>query len=496
MIKLCNRLRNAIFYSKLNFIDPKTIMQKLTRTNDTPTYPIRIAQFGEGNFLRAFVDWMVQHLNETAQYNAGVAVIQPLPNGMVHLLNHQGGLYHHVRQGLENGQTIDEVKQIQCISQCIDPFKDYQHYVDLAKEDQLELVFSNTTEAGIVYDENDHPKAGSLASTFPGKLTQLLKTRFDHFSGDPARGLGIVPCELIENNGTNLKACILAYADNWDLGNDFKNWVDHACSFANTLVDRIVPGYPKEEIEELTRRIGVEDQLIVKSEAFHLFVIQADERIQRLFPADQHGLNVKYVQDITPYRTQKVRILNGAHTSMVPVGLLHDLETVSETVNDDETGKLVKEIIFDEIVPTIQIPGEDPKEFANEVIARFQNPFIRHELISISLNSIAKFKVRVLPSLLDFLQEKGRLPNRLAFSLACLIQLYANSKYTLKDDPENLEFFSGLKGLNAAQIVAKTLSNSDFWDRDLTKVTGLAALVTQHLTSITSKKMEEVLNNI
>lgn len=471
-------------------------MQTLTRNNDTPRNPIRIVQFGEGNFLRAFVDWMIQHLNDTAAYNAGVAVVQPLPSGLVHLLAAQDGIYHHVRQGIENGQIIDEIKRITCISQCVNPFVDFESYLHLAQEPHLELIFSNTTEAGIVFEESDVlPAAKTPAQTFPGKLTQLLKSRFDHFEGEIDKGVSIIPCELIENNGTKLRECVQAYAEHWQLGNQFVTWLNTACSFANTLVDRIVPGYPREEVDTLTRRIGEDDQLLVKSEAFHLFVIEADARIRKAFPADQHGLNVKYVNDITPYRTQKVRILNGAHTSMVPVGLLNHLETVSETINDEETGKLVREIIFDEIVPTIHIPGEDPAEFANAVIARFQNPFIRHELISISLNSISKFKVRVLPTLLDYLEQQGTLPNRLTFSLACLIRLYSEGQFPLKDEPANLEFFAGLCDKNAAEKVQLTLANEAFWEQDLTQINGLTQLVTEHLTAITSQKMETVLQN-
>lgn len=461
-------------------------MQTLTRTN-APSLPIKILQFGEGNFLRAFVDWMVEHLNEKADFQAGVAVIQPLKMGMIDTLKAQGGLYHHVRQGLENGKTIDEIKLIQCITQCINPFNDLAAYFDLAQEPELKLIFSNTTEAGIVFDANDQPTEGELANTFPGKLTQLLQKRFNHFKGDTSKGVAIIPCELIEGNGTKLRESILQYTQSWKLEEGFKKWIETSCSFANTLVDRIVPGYPKDEIEALTQRIGIEDKLVVKSEAFHLFVIQADESVRKLFPADEYGLNVKYVNDITPYRTQKVRILNGAHTSMVPIGLLYNLQTVSEAVNDDKVGKLIREIIFDEIVSTIQIPGEDPAEFAKEVIARFQNPFIRHELITISLNSIAKFKVRVLPTILDYIDQKGVLPNRLIFSLACLIKLYTNSDYTLKDDQANLDFFQGIKNLDDTEIVQKTLSNTQFWNQDLTEIKGLSDLVTDHLKSITSK---------
>lgn len=471
-------------------------MKKLSTTERTTQHPIKVIQFGEGNFLRAFVEWMIELLNEKSDFNGSVAIVQPLQNGLIHLLKEQGGLYHHVRQGIENGETIDEVKLIQCVSEVINPFEEQAAYFALAEIPSVRLIFSNTTEAGIVHEATDLPVAGQLANTFPGKLTQLLKHRYDHFQGDKGKGVAMIPCELIEQNGTKLKKCIAQYIDLWNLGEGFKTWVNETCAFANTLVDRIVPGYPKDEIEVITERIGIKDQLVVKSESFHLFVIEAPEFVQELFPAHRLGLNVKYVKDITPYRTQKVRILNGAHTSMVPIGLLYGLETVSETIDDAETGKLIREIIFDEIVATIQIPGEDPKEFADQVISRFRNPFIRHELISISLNSIAKFKVRVLPTILDYLRIKGHLPNKLIFALACLIHLYLRDTDRLKDDETYLNFFESLKSDEPETLVNKVLANSSLWDQDLTAVDGLSDLLTTHFKAIASEQMKEVLLNM
>ncbi|WP_421876750.1 tagaturonate reductase [Marinoscillum sp.] len=459
-------------------------------------FPTKVIQFGEGNFLRAFVDWMIDILNEKNAFNGSVAVVQPLENGLVQMLAEQNCHYHHVRQGLEGGQKIDEIRKITSISKAVNPYKDTRSYFELAEAPEVQLVFSNTTEAGIVFDEKDQPTDGQIASSFPGKLTQLLKQRFDHFNADESKGLAVVPCELIEQNGTKLKQCVNQYIQLWGLGGAFQNWVDNSCSFANTLVDRIVPGYPKEEIETLLDRIGELDKLVVKSEAFHLFVIQAEDYVKELFPAHQHGLNVKYVSDITPYRTQKVRILNGAHTSMVPIGLLYGLETVSETIDDPETGKLINELIYDEIVPTISIPGEDPKEFADAVINRFQNPFIRHELISISLNSISKFKVRVLPTFKDYLKHTGELPKRMTFSLACLLKLYTSGQFDLKDDQNILNFFDTIKVLNTDTLVQKALSNSELWGEDLTSIEGLTEQVIEHFESISSSAMKEAIYNI
>lgn len=460
------------------------------------TMPVRVIQFGEGNFLRAFVDWMIDILNEDGQFNGSVAVVQPLEQGLVKLLSEQNHNYHHVRQGLENGQKVDEIRKITCISKAINPYVEIDEYFELAKGPVAQLVFSNTTEAGIAFDKTDKPGEGELAKTYPGKLTQLLKKRFDYFSGDSDKGLDVIPCELIEQNGTKLKECVLQYINLWNLGSEFLGWVDTSCSFANTLVDRIVPGYPKDEIETLLKRIGEPDKLVVKSETFHLFVIQTVDKVKELFPAHKLGLNVKFVDDITPYRTQKVRILNGAHTSMVPIGLLYGLKTVSETIDHQQTGKLIHDLIYNEIVPTIQIPGEDPKDFADAVINRFQNPFIRHELISISLNSISKFKVRVLPTFKDYIFQKDELPKVMTFSLACLLQLYTTGEFDLKDDQSNLDFFNSIKVLPTNDLVTKALSNSELWDEDLTQIDGLADLIVEHFEHITSSSMKEAIHNI
>ncbi|MEX0845434.1 MAG: tagaturonate reductase [Balneolaceae bacterium] len=471
-------------------------MKSLTRDKNEIQNPLKVIQFGEGNFLRAFIEWMVDILNEKTDFNGSVAIVQPIERGMVSYLQKQDGLYHHLRQGIEGGNTIDDIKKITCVSRAVDPFKDLDAFYKLAEEPTVELIVSNTTEAGIEFKDNDFPADNELADTFPGKLTQLLKHRFDHFNGDADKAVAFLPCELIEQNGDNLKKCILNYIELWELGSEFKKWVNEHCAFSNTLVDRIVPGYPKNEIDEIKERIGYEDNLVVKSEAFHLFIVQAPEVVQKIFPAKKAGLNVKFVDDITPYRTQKVRILNGAHTSMVQIGLLSGLETVKEAVEDEVVGKVMNDIIFDEIVPTIQIPGGDPKEFAGEILGRFKNPFIRHELIDISLNSVSKFKVRVLPTVLDYLDQKGELPKRLVFALACLIKLYQDRADELKDDAENIEFFKERKNVPAKDLVNDVLTNTSMWDQDLSKVDGMSELVLKYYNSISENKMTKAIQNI
>ena len=461
----------------------------------TKNYPIKVIQFGEGNFLRAFIEWMITILNEQADFRGSVAVVQPLPNGMVDMLDAQKGGYHLLRQGFENGAMVDELLEINCISKTINPYKEFNEYMKLAEEPEAKLVFSNTTEAGIVFDSNDQPSDGEIAISYPGKLTQLLLHRYKHFNCATDKGLSIVPCELIEHNGTKLKACIDQMISNWNLTGDFKKWVNESCHFANTLVDRIVPGYPKEEIEQITERIGKEDKLVVKAEAFHLFVIDGHDSLKNLFPAHKCGLNVKFVNDITPYRTQKVRILNGAHTSMVSIGILNGKQTVREAVEDEYSGELIKRLIYDEIVPTISIPGEDPKLFAEEVITRFTNPHIHHELKSIALNSISKFKVRVLPTFFDSIKNKGKLPEMITLSLAGLIYMYLEGDKNLNDDQGILGFFKQQSTQNLESSIHSILSNTSLWDTDLSTVEGLHDAVKNHCTTFIQKEKEQSLLN-
>jgi tagaturonate reductase len=472
-------------------------MKKLNRSAQAiKSNPIRVLQYGEGNFLRAFVDWIIDQLNERAQYATGVAVVQPIEQGMVRALAEQGGLYHHLIQGIEHGELVDEARLVTCIQTAINPFVDPTSYYTLAAQPQLKLIFSNTTEAGIVFDANDQPDE-TLACTFPGKITQFLKKRYDALGAAEESHIGIIPCELVEANGDKLKACIGQYIDLWKLEDGFKTWIETHVHFANTLVDRIVPGYPKDEMEAIRMRIGFEDSLVVKSESFHLFVIEGDAYIQAHFPAHKHGLNVKYVDSITPYRTQKVRILNGAHTAMVPVGLLANIETVRETMEDVQLGEFVQRAIFDEIVPTINLLGEDPAVFANQVIGRFKNPFIRHELISISLNSISKWRVRVLPTVIDFLEKNGELPKRLTFSLACLINMYLSDAFDLKDDEAVLATFAKLKGLTTNEtVIHAVLSNAAFWGQDLTLIPGMYETVTNYYTSIQPNTVRDTLTTL
>ena len=474
-------------------------MQDLNRitANLPANLTIRIIQFGEGNFLRAFADWMIDLMNEKERFDAGVAIVQPISQGMVKVLDQQDGLYHHLLRGIIDGVQIDEARMISCVQKSVNPFEDPSAYWQLAENPDLKIVLSNTTEAGIEFIVDDKPDPGILARSFPGKLTQLLKHRYEFFNGSKECGLVVIPCELINLNGTKLKEAILDYCTLWDFDNEFKDWLIESNFFANTLVDRIVPGYPKEEIDQIRRRVGYDDQLVVASEAFHLWVIQGPEQVQRAFPADKFGFNVKFVDDLSPYRTRKVRILNGAHTSLVSIGLIAGLETVKEGIEDGVIGGFIKEAINEEISPTIDLEAFELKQFADEVLERFVNPFIRHELIAISLNSISKFKVRVLPSLLDYYEAKGKLPKRLVFALAGLIKLYlSQDHFMLKDNAHYLSFFNQMTTTNSKDMVVRVLTNQDFWGRDLTEIDGIETLVISYLDSIETLGIKEAIKSL
>ena len=472
-------------------------MERLTRKNAklTETLPIKVVQFGEGNFLRAFVDFVIDKLNKEANFNAGVAVIQPLTGGLVGMLNEQDGVYNLFMKGIKQGKEIQEQRTISCIQKGINPYNNYEEYLKLAEEESLEFIISNTTEAGIAYDETDTLE-GMPQKSFPAKLTALLYRRFKHFNGDSAKGLTIIPCELINYNADTLKKIILQYAELWELEADFVTWINNSNSFHNTLVDRIVPGYPKDDIDAYQSKLDFEDKLIVSAEVFLLWVIEGGDKLKSKIPFDQIDENILVVEDMQPYRTRKVRILNGAHTTMVPFSILFGNETVKETVDHEFTGTFVKDAIFKEIIPTLSLPEEELKTFAEEVLDRFRNPFIKHQLASIALNSISKFKVRVLPSLLAFQKDCNRLPLHLTFAFACLIRFYRgewnNHTLPFNDDDAVVAELKRIWELHSYQEISEqALKNEKFWDQDLTKIPELKEQVAVALELIETKGIEE-----
>lgn len=477
---------------------PENMLKKLNRKTAgiTTDRPVKILQFGEGNFLRAFVDWVVDILNEETNFNGAIQIVQPIAKGMGETVNNQEGLYHVILNGIKNKKPITETRLITSVTEVINPYNDYMQFLESGENPDLKFIVSNTTEAGINFNKEDSSPL-SLPSSFPGKLTALLHHRFSHFDGDPNKGLNIIPCELIDRNGDQLKAMILKYADFWSLSAAFKTWINNHFIFCNTLVDRIVPGFPKETITEIQAKLGFEDNLLVTAEPFHLWVIEGPEELQEQFPVGQTNLQVKFVKDQTPYRTRKVRILNGAHTALVPVAYLYGLRTVRESVEDEFAGNFITRLIYDEVIPTLDLPENELKQFANDVIERFQNPYIKHELLSIALNSISKFKTRVLPSVLEYNSRKGKLPTRLLFSFAALIRFYKGdwngTLIPLNDTDEVLTFFSKTWKSNDYKTVTKlTLANESFWGQNLNEINGMTDAVVNYLKIIDERKLEEV----
>ncbi|MEH7415317.1 tagaturonate reductase [Neobacillus drentensis] len=482
-------------------------MQRLNRRTykDYNTYPEKILQFGEGNFLRGFVDWQVQVLNEKTDFNGSVVVVQPRGSEKIERLNNQDGLFTLYLQGLKGGKPVNEHMVIDSISRGINLKTDYQEYLKLAASDELRFIISNTTEAGIAFNPEDKLEDRPQRS-FPGKLAAFLYHRFLAFDGDVNRGCILIPCELIENNGGKLKEVVLKYASHWNLDSEFTAWVHQANTFCSSLVDRIVPGFPTDSIEEKTAEIGFQDELMVVGEQYHLWAIEGPQSLKQELPVAGTGLNTVIVNDLTPFRTRKVRILNGAHTAMTPMAYLAGLETVEEAVKDAEFGLFIRKMITEEIVPTLEGDLEDLSLYASDVLNRFANPFIKHYLMSISLNSISKFKTRNLPALLDYVEKNESLPKRMIFSLSSLIYFYRGKReeepIQLQDQPEILEFFQAIwrqyedNLVEVKELAEKVLGEQTLWEMDLTSIPGLVDAVSANLHQMEQKGVRNTLKEL
>lgn len=472
--------------------------------------PERVLQFGEGNFLRAFVDWQFNELINAGKFNGSIVVVQPLPQGMIQQLNEQEGLYTVVQRGYQDGALIEKMDVITAISRGINPYTDYTEYLKCAANPDLRYIISNTTESGIEYVKQEKPETTCPVS-YPAKVAALLYERFKHFNGDASKGLILIPCELIEQNGDALKKSVLQHAADWNYGTDFTNWLEMHNHFCNTLVDRIVPGYPKDEVEELTKKFGYNDKMVVACEVFHKWVIQGAPIVQKELPFETIGLNVVWTDDITPHRTLKVRILNGAHTTFTIPAFLAGKEFVKESMEDSLIGNFIRSSVFEEILPTLKFNQAEKEKFASAVLERFKNPFIKHALISITLNSVSKYKVRVLPSLLEFQKINNKIPKRLALGLAAIIRFYKpvgksekgffgeynGKQYPIQDAHDIVEYFESVwsdASQNTFALTQKILSHTEFWGDDLTKVSGLSESVSEYLSLIDSKGIVESIN--
>ena len=477
-------------------------MQQLNRqTAKVNQYPTKVIQFGEGNFLRAFVDWIIWNTNQKTDFNAGVVVVQPIERGMVEMLNSQDGLYHVNLQGIDKGEAVDSIQMIDVINGGLNPYTQNAEFMALAEDPNIRFVISNTTEAGIAFDPSckleDKP-----ASSYPGKLTQLLYHRYNHFNGDKSKGFIILPCELIFLNGKELKKCIYQYIELWQLGEGFKTWFEEACGVYCTLVDRIVPGYPKDTIEQIHEHIGFSDNLVVKGEIFHLWVIEAPESVAAEFPADKAGLNVLFVPSEAPYHERKVTLLNGPHTVLSPVGYLSGLDTVKECVEDPEIGAFVKKVMYEELMETLNLPKPELQAFADSVVERFVNPYVKHFVTSIMLNSFPKYKTRDLPGLKTYLERKGELPKGLVLGLAGIITYYKGGfrgdvEIVPNDDAAIIDLLKNLWATGDVRKVAEGVLAAEFiWGEDLNAVPGLTDMLSADLALIQAEGMRAAVKSI
>jgi len=507
-------LSRAFVRAHASALDPHGLVDK--------PLPIKVLQFGEGGFLRGFADWMIHRLNARGLYNGKVVIVQPIPSGTIETLNKQEGLYTLIRRGIEQGKPVEEVELITSVSHGINPYTDFEAFLQCASLPDLRFIISNTTEAGIVLDEGDRFDAAPPRS-FPGKLTRFLWERFHRMGGAPDRGFIILPCELIDRNGDTLKGTVLTLAERWTQDSRFLRWIQEANTFCNTLVDGIMTGYPRDEIDSLQAKLGYRDDLLDTGELFRLWVIEGPETVREELPLDRAGINVVWTQDMTPYRTRKVRILNGIHSMCAPIAIARGIETVREALLDPALSRFIRNTLHEEIIPVLKMPREELEDYAESVLQRFANPFIKHQWSSIALNSCAKFRARVLPTILEYQEKFSRAPKGLSFSFAALLSYYGGTidpeqSHTIKDDPGVIEFFRSLwaKGVTRENrersssihvssrnvdpaemysLVRGALSESALWGVDVS-IPSLVQEVSQHLTSILQKGMSPSLEQI
>lgn len=468
-------------------------MKNVSELYTRPSRPVKILQFGEGVFLRAFADYAVDIANEENHFNGNIAVILPR-SGKTDRFAKQNNIYTVCLRGQQDGQVYKENRVITSIDSVISARDEYDAFMALAHEDALEFVISNTTDAGIAYNEADQ-FSDCPPSTFPAKLTKFLYERYTYYQGDIQKGLVMVPTELNDDNGQLLKSCVLQYAALWNLDDAFTDWLASACRFVDTLVDRIVAGYPAGNIDAIQEELGYEDALLDQAEPFSLWVI-GDPSLADKFTIGSDKFHVEFTDNIQAFKEQKVRILNGAHTSMVLGAYLSGLDYVGQCMADPVVRRSLDQTVFGEIVPTVDLPQEKAEAFAKAVYERFENPFVNHALLAISLNSISKWKGRILPTFKDSVAATGKLPKWLTYSLAALLAFYrsteegdgcligaraAGNTYEIHDDAEKLAFIKENAAKSTAEYVRAVMSHSDFWGEDLTAIAGFADAVTAHI---------------
>ncbi len=477
-------------------------MEKCMKTEDLyiqGKHPIRVAQFGTGNFLRAFADYMIDVANERGCFDSDIVMVKQVPGSGPDRLAAQGGQYHVILQGKQDGKIVDEVRTITAVRGTVNPYTDYDACRALARLDTLRFLISNTTEAGIVYDEND--KFDSLpAASYPGRLVQFLYERYQAFNGDPAKGLIILPVELIEDNGKVLKECVLKLIDLWGLGEEFKDWVENANVFTSTLVDRIVSG----KSEAMSAKFP-DDSMYVVAEPFGLWIIASDKDISAEFPLDKAGMPVVFTDDLKPFRERKVRVLNGTHTAMAMISYLCGVDIVADAMADALLRRYIDHVSYEELVPAVPQPIEETREFADEVMERFENPFLNHKLLDISLNSVSKWRARDLPTVCDMLAA-GKTVKVLIFSLAALLafdtiaedrdgQYYGKrtngEPYPIREDRKVVETVQ----VETEEDVRRILADSGLWGTDLSALSGQVYEALQAIRQDPRTAVETLLNS-
>ena len=468
--------------------------------------PIKVLQFGEGNFLRGFADYMIDIANEKGVFDGNIVIVKPIAYGSLDNFKAQDCRYHVSLRGLVDGNAQIINRTITSVTDVIDCYTDFEGFQKLAQLPDLRFVISNTTEAGIVFDSKDSITACPPV-TFPGKLTAFLYERYRYYQGDTSKGLIMLPVELIDDNGIVLKECVMKYISLWSLEEEFARWIEASCIFTSTLVDRIITGYPADKEEEEWMKLGCRDRLLVTGEPFARWVIESMQDISNEFTLDKAGLPVLFTTSQKPYKQRKVRILNGAHTSFVLASYLCGNDIVRASMEDSDIYRFMEETIFEEVIPTLTLPREELEQFARDVISRFKNPYVDHSLLAISLNSVSKWKARCLPSLMDYYKIKGKLPSHLTFSLAALAAFYHSDKmednalystrdgqeYKILDDYHVLTFFKDHYKEEPKTFILKLLAQASFWGLDLNEIPCFTDAVTNYYQDILSSGMRKAL---
>ena len=480
--------------------------------------PEKAIQFGEGVFLRAFVEDFINEANARGIFNGTVVIVQPIDKGRVDELNQADRVYTLVLRGLENGEPVEYKKIITSVSRAIKAYDEWDQVLACAEKESISIVISNTTEAGIILDEDDRFDLAPPRS-YPGKLTNYLYHRWQHFKGTPQAGMLIIPVELIDKNATTLRQVVLTLCERWELGPEFTTWVKDHTTFCNSLVDRIVTGYPFAEAEAIQQDLGYSDDNLDTAEPFQLWAIEGDSTVQKRFPLNETGLQIVFTDDYTMYRNRKVRILNGSHTSLGPLSYLLGVELVRQAVEHTDLNAFWQAFLFREIIPSLPYPKAEMEEFARQVTERFKNPFIKHEWKKILLNSVSKFKARVVPSIIDYHSKTGELPAGLCFALAAFLRymqvtqktetgafhavLENGQEYQIEDDQWVCEFFLGIwqdkdltRKTEVEPAVTAILQNRDLWGQDLAGLDGMTGLLSDTLGAMAGQGIKNTLKNL